>query len=178
MPKLLLHVCCAPCVPHVYELLSKDYEVRVLFYNPNIYPKEEYERRRDELRRFCVDEDVMLIEGDYDKDKWAEAVGGLENEPEGGRRCGKCFEMRLSEAARRAAEAGCSHFTTALTVSPHKNAETINRAGREAAGRAGVEFLEKDFKKEDGYRMSCELSRGRGFYRQDYCGCEYGMSEK
>ena len=181
LPKLLLHACCAPCTPHVYDLLSGEYDVRAFFYNPNIFPEEEYNRRLEELRRFCGDKDIPLIEGNYDKEKWAEAIRGLEEEPEGGRRCAKCFEMRLAEVAHRAEAEGCSHFTTTLTVSPHKNAEAINRIGRaigRAAGeRAGVEFLEKDFKKKDGYKISCDLSRERGFYRQDYCGCEYSMRE-
>ncbi|MFH1537999.1 MAG: epoxyqueuosine reductase QueH [bacterium] len=178
LPKLLLHACCAPCAPHVYELLSGEYEVLLYFYNPNIFPEDEYNRRLEELKRFCGEKDIPLIEGNYDKDKWAEAIKGFEEEPEGGKRCAKCFSLRLAETARRAAGAGCSRFTTTLTVSPRKNAEVINRIGREAGERAGVEFLEENFKKKDGYKISCDLSHERGFYRQDYCGCEYSMRKK
>ncbi|MEW6202018.1 MAG: epoxyqueuosine reductase QueH [bacterium] len=173
LPKLLLHVCCAPCSPHIFELLREKYDVVVFFYNPNIFPEEEYELRRDELKKFCKNIDVPFIEGKYDIEIWNEIVQGLENEPEGGKRCEMCFKMRLECAAQQALETGCKIFAATLTVSPHKNAAVINQIGEEAGEKFGITFLEADFKKKDGFKKSVELSRQFGFYRQNYCGCAF-----
>ncbi|MEW5945172.1 MAG: epoxyqueuosine reductase QueH [bacterium] len=174
---LLLHVCCAPCFPHVFRVLSERYRVTAFFFNPNVQPPEEYARRRDELENFCAGEGIPFIEGARDSGSWLEAVRGLENEPEGGKRCEACFRYRLAGTARLSAEAGFKYFTTTLTVSPLKNAGVINAAGRDAAGRFGTEFLERDFKKKNGFKKSCEMSRKYGFYRQNYCGCAFSLKK-
>ena len=173
-PLLLLHVCCAPCSPHIINLLRESYSVTAFFYNPNIHPLEEYTLRENEIRSFSEKESFPLIIGEYDDAAWFEAVRGFEEEPEGSNRCDICFRIRMERAARAAAENGAQYFATTLTVSPHKNAAKIFAAGRAAAAQFdGVEFLEMDFKKKDGYRISSELSREHGFYRQNYCGCSF-----
>ncbi|MBN2415738.1 epoxyqueuosine reductase QueH [bacterium] len=176
-PSLLLQACCAPCTTHPYRLLSERYRVTVYFYNPNIHPAAEYEKRLRELERFAGRRRFPLITGPYDAGRWFELTRGLEEEPEGGRRCPICYRMRLEETARLAAERGFDLFTTALSVSPHKNAAAINRIGREIAVESGVPFLEADFKKKEGFKISCGISREEGFYRQHYCGCRYSIRE-
>ena len=173
LPGLLLHTCCAPCSPHIFELLREKYDVAAFFYNPNIQPEEEYNLRREELKKFCGRIGISFIEGEYNIENWSEAVCGLEHEPEGGRRCEVCFKMRLERTAQQARETGCAIFATTLTVSPHKNASLINQIGVEAGVKFGVMFLEADFKKKEGFKKSAELSRQFGFYRQNYCGCVY-----
>jgi epoxyqueuosine reductase len=172
-PKLLLHVCCAPCAPHVLKQLEEQFAVSVFFFNPNIQPEEEYRRREEEITRFSREDGFELITGEYDEEGWIDAVRGLEGEPEGGARCGICFRYRLDRTAREAAARVFDLFATTLTVSPHKNAFVINEEGRAAAERQGTTFLEADFKKKEGFKISCQLSRERGFYRQDYCGCVF-----
>lgn len=177
--RLLLHVCCAPCAPHVLDTLREaGYEPTAFFFNPNIHPEEEYSRRLDELRRHCEAEGIPLIEGRRDTVGWRAAVAGRENDPEGGDRCRLCIGFRLAEAASTAAANGMKTFAATLTVSPHKNAAVVNAAGRAAAAVEGVVFLEADFKKRDGFKKSCETARRRGFYRQDYCGCEFSMEAR
>ena len=168
---MLLHACCAPCSPHVLSQMQSRFDVTVFFYNPNIQPEEEYRRREEEMRGFAEREGFRLVVGEYDEPGWMEAVRGLEEEPEGGARCRVCFRYRLDRAASEAAARGLDVITSTLSVSPHKNARVINEEGSAAAARHGVEFLEADFKKKDGFKISCELSRDYGFYRQDYCGC-------
>jgi len=170
-PSLLLHACCAPCSPHVLNLLEQDYSVTVLFYNPNIQPEEEYRKREEEIRRFSAERGFELIVGDYNTARWLDETRGLEGEPEGGRRCRVCFRHRLDRAAFITSQLGQDIFTTTLTVSPHKNAGVINEEGESAAKRHGVKFLKSDFKKKDGFKISCDLSDKYGFYRQDFCGC-------
>ena len=178
-PRLLLHACCAPCSSYVLEYLSAYFEITVFFYNPNIYPPREYEKRVAEERRLIGEmpfrNPVRFQEGTYDPECFFEAVKGLENEPEGGARCRRCFELRLSETARQAQAGGYDYFTTSLTISPLKNADVLNEIG-EAKGREyGVSFLNSDFKKKDGYKRSIRLSEQYGLYRQNYCGCVFSV---
>lgn len=176
-PRLLLHSCCGPCSGSVLEKLCGAFEVTLFYYNPNIAPYEEYVKRAGEQQRL-LDElpfRVPMILGEWDSEAYYEAVRGLENAPEGGERCLKCFRLRLDATARAAAAGHFDYFTTTLTVSPHKNADNVNREG-EAAGEAHhVRYLPSDFKKRDGYLRSLEISREHSLYRQDYCGCVYSM---
>ena len=173
--KLLLHACCGPCSTACLERLSDDYEVTVYFYNPNIEPAEEYRRRADALidfiARYPAKNPISYIEGEYEPDLYRDYVAGLEAEPEGGARCTKCFELRLTEAAKLAAEDGYDLFTTTLTISPHKNAKLINEIGERLAAETGTQWMYSDFKKRDGFLRSIRLSQEYGLYRQDYCGC-------
>lgn len=175
--RLLLHACCAPCSSYVMEYLSKYFDITVFFSNPNITDREEYLRRLDELYKlfesapFCSSAEV--IEDKVSSDEFFKAAEGFESEPEGGGRCGKCFLLRLSRTADYAKENGFNMFATTLTVSPHKNAELVNRIGFDEAERAGVKYLPSDFKKRGGYQRSIELSREYCTYRQQYCGCVF-----
>jgi hypothetical protein len=168
---LLLHTCCGPCATHVIELLLQDYHVTAYFYNPNIQPEEEYLKRLGAIDQYCSAKGIALLKGPYENKKWIDMTSGLQDEPEGGKRCEACFSLRLNETARFARENSFTILATTLTISPHKNAAVVNNAGREAAKKTGVQFLETDFKKGDGYRKSCELSKKLGLYRQSYCGC-------
>ena len=176
-PKLLLHVCCAPCSSYCLEYLSKYFEITVYYYNPNISIKEEYEHRLNEEKRLVSQmpfkNPVKVIEGAYDPKVFFDAVKGLENEPEGGKRCEKCFELRLSSTAKLASEKSFDYFTTTLTISPLKNAEMLNSIGERMAERYGVSWLYSDFKKREGCKRSIELSREYDLYRQNYCGCVF-----
>lgn len=174
--KLLLHTCCAPCSPHVIELLQREFEISTFFYNPNIHPLEEYQRRLEEIKQFCNKVSVELLIGNYDVDQWFHLTRGMENEKEGGKRCQLCYQMRLEKAASVAQTNGFSHFTTTLTVSPHKRAMVINLIGCELQKKYPTTFYEADFKKHEGFKKSCELSKKYGFYRQNYCGCIYSSS--
>ncbi len=169
--KLLLHVCCGPCATAVIERLAPAYDLTCLWYNPNIEPLEEYNRRLEAARTVAASTAVRLVEGPYDNEMWRRAVAGYESEPEGGARCAICFRYRLAFAARYAAEHGFACFTTTLTISPHKNAEAINRIGQAIAADHGLAFLAENFKKRGGFQRSVELSKKLGLYRQDYCGC-------
>lgn len=181
-PKLLVHACCAPCSSYVLEYLSEYFDITVFYYNPNISPEEEYLRRTAEITRLigCMEEakDVKLITGEYSEALFEKAVKGLENEPEGGKRCEVCFRLRLAEAARTAAENGFDYYTTTLTISPHKNAPLLNAIGYEMAEKFHVKWLPSDFKKKGGFQRSIELSNKYGLYRQDYCGCIYSKRER
>jgi predicted adenine nucleotide alpha hydrolase (AANH) superfamily ATPase len=171
--KLLLHTCCGPCATRVMELLSRDYRVTAFFFNPNIDPAEEYLNRFRAIEEFCRLKEIELISGGNDHQEWLKLIAGLEHQPEGGRRCDVCFFMRLRRTAMVAAERGFTVFGTTLSISPHKDSLTINRIGGQAAHDYAVRFIEEDFKQDNGYRRSCELSRQYGLYRQKYCGCEY-----
>ena len=179
VPSLLLHSCCAPCSSYVLEYLSQYFEITILFYNPNIYPPEEYQARVHEeerlIREMHFKHPVHMISGTYDSDVYYKAVKGLEKEPEGGARCEKCFELRLSEAAREAKKGGFDYFTTTLTISPLKSASTLNTIGERIGEEVGVSYLPSDFKKKNGYKRSVELSEEHGLYRQNYCGCVYSI---
>jgi hypothetical protein len=180
--KLLIHSCCAPCSSYVLEYLTKYFEITVFYYNPNIYPEEEYHRRAEEQQRLIREipkgYPITFRQGTFEPKDYYETVKGLEGEPEGGQRCFRCYRFRLEEAARMAKEGGYDYFTTTLSISPHKNAEKLNEIGRELAAEYGVNFLPSDFKKKNGYRRSIELSREYNLYRQDYCGCVYSMRER
>lgn len=179
-PRLLLHVCCAPCSSYCLEYLSEFFEITVYYYNPNISIKEEYEHRLNEEKRLVSQmpfkNPVKIVEGSYDSKEFFDAVKGLENEPEGGKRCEKCFELRLSSAAKMASRMGFDYFTTTLTISPLKNAELLNTIGAQMAEKYNVRWLYSDFKKREGYKRSIELSREYDLYRQNYCGCVFSKS--
>lgn len=185
-PKLLLHSCCGPCSTAVIERLMNEYEVTVFFYNPNITDRDEYVKRRHAqlsvIDRFnemteCTNK-IGFMEGRYEPDAFYEKVKGFENEPEGGKRCGLCFSMRLEETALTARMNGFDTFTTTLTVSSHKDYETISRIGNMLAVKYGVGYLDGNFKKKDGFKRSIELSKQFGIYRQNYCGCEFSVWDK
>ena len=175
--RLLLHTCCASCSPYVIELLQREFEVTAFFYNPNIHPLKEHQRRAEEIQQFCKKVGIELIIGNYDLGQWFHLTRGMEKEREGSKRCKLCYQMRLEKAARVAKKKGCSHFTTTLTVSPHKKSVVINQIGRELQKDYSVTFYEADFKKHDGFKKSCELSEEYGFYRQNYCGCVYSQRD-
>ena len=173
--KILLHSCCAPCGAYIVEKLSRDYDVTVYFYNPNIHPAEEYEKRKVEIKNYCEKHGVEFIEEKYNPEEWFLGVKGLEKEPERGARCAVCFKMRLGKTAEFAQANGFDFFTTTLTISPHKSTEQIFTAGREAEEKSGVKFLARDWKLDNGFKCSCDKSREEGFYRQKYCGCVYSQ---
>lgn len=179
-PSLLLHSCCGPCSSYCLEYLKDYFKITVFYYNPNIYPEEEYELRLSTQKKL-IDEvygtDVGLLFLPYDHQEFLDAARGYEAEPEGGLRCEKCFELRLKETAKIAGEKGFDYFGTTLTVSPHKNAMILNKVGHEAKNSNTVSavWLESDFKKKNGYLRSIELSKQYDLYRQNYCGCEYSI---
>ena len=179
-PRLLLQSCCGPCSSYVLEALTPYFCVTVLYYNPNIQPRAEYDLRLENQRKIIAalptPSAVDILECDYDGEKYDAAVKGLEAEPEGGARCTVCFRLRLEETAKRASELGYDWFCTTLTVSPHKDAERLNQIGRTLGERYGVPFLPSDFKKREGYKRSIQLSKEYELYRQDYCGCLYSKS--
>ena len=174
-PRLLLHSCCGPCSSYVLEALTPYFRVTVLYYNPNIQPREEYDLRLENQRKIIAalptPSAVEILECGYDGEKYDAAVKGLEAESEGGARCTVCFRLRLEETAKRASELGYDWFCTTLTVSPHKDAERLNQIGRALGEQYGVPFLPSDFKKREGYKRSIQLSKEYALYRQDYCGC-------
>lgn len=175
--RLLLHACCAPCGTHPFRVLREEFDVTVYFDNPNIFPESEYRTRLAEIRALGDRWNFPVESAEYDAGDWRHAIRGLEDEPEGGKRCEACFRFRLRRTAKAASGFGMDAFATTLTVSPHKNAALINRVGSETGFSLGVSFFPADFKKQDGFRKSCELSRSEGLYRQDYCGCEFSLRE-
>ena len=181
VPKLLLHSCCAPCSSYCLEYLSDYFEITVFYYNPNIYPDEEYFHRAREqqafIERFPAKHPISFVEGDFDKERFFQSVKGLENEPERGARCNVCFELRLGEAASMARQMNMDYFTTTLSISPMKDAALLNDIGSKMDEKYGVKYLHSDFKKKNGYKRSCELSQAYGMYRQDYCGCVFSYNE-
>ena len=179
-PKLLLHACCAPCSSATLERLSAHFDLTILYYNPNIYPPEEYHRREAELERFVEQAGYHypVVELPYAPQEFYTAVKGLENEPERGARCTVCYRLRMRRAAQYAAEHGFDWFTTTLSISPHKDAKRINAIGQELEQEFGVKHLPSDFKKQNGYLRSLQLSEEYGLYRQDYCGCEFSAKAR
>lgn len=176
--KALLHICCAPCSTQAINLLKINFDVYGYFYNPNLYPKAEHDKRRKEAIKFAKKNGLKLYyEKDYEKDIWREYIKGLENEKEGGLRCEKCYRLRMEKTAEKAKELNIPYFTTTLTISPQKDAEVINKIGSSVAEEWGVEYLSENFKKNDGFKKSVELSRKYGLYRQNYCGCEYSLKD-
>ncbi len=175
--KLFLHSCCGPCSSYVLEYLSNYFEITVFYYNPNIENIEEFEKRYNEQKRLIdllpTKYKVNLIKGEFDPSVFESTVEGLENEPEGGKRCFKCYRLRLEETAKKAKELGYDYFTTTLSISPYKNAAKLNEIGEELESIYGIKYLYADFKKKEGYKRSIELSRKYKLYRQNYCGCLY-----
>lgn len=182
VPIILLHSCCAPCSSYVISYLSDYFKITIFYYNPNISPKEEYDKRKKEQIRLLQEIDtkypVTIMDCDYDNDLYEEAIHGLEMEPERGKRCDVCFQLRLEETAKKASLEKFDYFGTTLTVSPYKNAVLINQIGKNLEEKYGVSFLISDFKKKDGYKKSIELSKKYHLYRQDYCGCKYSKRER
>ena len=179
--KLLLHACCAPCSTACIERLIEDFDITVYFYNPNMDSKEEYEKRAEEIKRFlsvAYKDKVGLITEDYLPSEYLNAVNGLENQPEGGARCEKCFYLRLKKTAEYAQKNSFDFITATLTVSPYKNAELINQVGESVCENSAVKWLYSDFKKANGYLRSIELSKLFGLYRQNYCGCVFSKNER
>jgi len=175
--KLLLHICCAPCSTASIERLKDKYNVVGMFCNSNIYPRKEYLKRLEETKKYCKKIGIELIEAEYDYENWLEKIKGLEKEPEGGKRCLKCYEIRLREVAKEAVKNKFDYFTTTLTISPYKNFEEIKEIRDRSGQEFGVRFLNIDFKKKDGFRKSVEMSRKHNLYRQHYCGCEFSINE-
>ncbi|MGI6012469.1 MAG: epoxyqueuosine reductase QueH [Ruminococcus sp.] len=177
IPSLLLHSCCAPCSSYVLEYLSNYFHITVFYYNPNISLREEYEKRAEEqkhlIQTMAFRYPVKFLEGEYHPEKFFEMARGMEELPEKGERCYRCYRMRLLKTARLAAEKGFDYFCTTLSISPMKNAQWINDIGRELEKEYSVKWLCSDFKKKEGYKRSIELSEEYGLYRQNYCGCVF-----
>jgi predicted adenine nucleotide alpha hydrolase (AANH) superfamily ATPase len=195
--KVLLHACCAPCGGHIINELQKDgFDVSVFYFNPNIYPEKEYIIRRDEMKKYCEEIGVGFIEiltspnpslnknfsfrkflrrGSYKifHGDWLEKIKGLEKESEGGKRCEICYKMRMGKTAEHAKQNNFDYFETSLSISPHKNYEKIKKIGDDLVERYGLNFIGRNWKKKDGFKCSCELSKANNFYRQNYCGCEF-----
>ena len=182
VPKLLLHSSCAPCSSYVLEYLSNYFYITVLYYNPNIYPEDEYYHRAVEQKRFIKEfptkYPVTFVEGNFEPERFYETVKGYENIREGGERCFRCYELRLREAAEYAKKLNCDYFTTTLSISPMKNAAKLNEIGGMLAEEYGIPYLYSDFKKRDGYKRSTIISAEYGMYRQDYCGCVFSKRER
>lgn len=177
---LLLHSCCAPCSTYVIKYLSEYFHITVLYYNPNIEPYEEYEKRKNEeirfIKLFKTKYPVDMVDIDYDNERFHEFVRGLENEPEGGSRCPKCFLLRMEQTAVLAKEHNYDYFCTTLSVSPHKDSQIINRIGAFLEDKYNMPYLFSDFKKRNGYKTSVEMSNEYEIYRQNYCGCCFCLS--
>lgn len=179
-PQLLLHSCCAPCSSYVLEYLSKYFEITILYYNPNIQPESEYQKRLSEQTRLLSEmifiNPVTILESRYDPDSFTQLTKGLESEPEGGARCMRCYHQRLEETVKLAKTHGYDFFTTTLSISPHKNAQKLNKIGYALEAQYGIKYLCADFKKRGGYVRSIALSKEYSLYRQNYCGCIYSRT--
>ena len=179
---LLLHACCAPCSTACLERVANFFKVTIFYYNPNITDESEYRKRIEEIKKLLTlinpKYKVELLEGNYDPNKFFDMAKGLETEPERGKRCYKCYEMRLEETAKIASKLGFNNFCTTLTLSPHKNANWINEIGEKLNKEYDSNYLYSDFKKKEGYKRSIELSKEYNLYRQDYCGCIYSKRDK
>ena len=179
-PKLLLHSCCAPCSSYVISYLTNYFDITILYYNPNIEPYEEYEKRKQEEIRFINEfpnvNKLDILDCDYDNDLFHEIAKGLENEPEGGARCVKCYYQRLEKTCLLAIENNYDYFGTTLTVSPYKNSDKLNKIGEVLENKYNIKYLYSDFKKKEGYKKSIEYSKEYNLYRQNYCGCIYSKN--
>lgn len=175
----MLHSCCAPCSSYVLEYLNQYFDITLYYYNPNISPKSEYDFRISELHRLVSEMgiSVKIIDGDYEPEAFEEIAKGLEDEPERGARCMKCYHLRLESSAKIAKEQSFDYFTTTLSISPMKNAEALNSIGSALADKYGVPYLFSDFKKREGYKRSIELSKRYNLYRQNYCGCRFSKAQ-
>ena len=178
-PSLLLHSCCGPCSSYVMEYLAQHFDLTIFYYNPNISPEAEFRFRAAEQERLITQMglEVGYRLGAYEPQRFYALAKGLEEEPEGGERCFRCYRLRLEETARAAKAGDFDYFTTTLSISPHKNAQVLNELGAEIAEEYGVAYLFSDFKKKNGYHRSCELSAQYGLYRQNYCGCVYSKRQ-
>lgn len=175
-PRLLLHVCCAPCSSYVLTYLCDYFDITILYYNPNISPYEEYEKRLNEAKRLIKElnkENIHIMECAYENEEFESIAKGLEDAPEGGIRCRKCYKLRIEKAAKYAKENNFDYFTTTLTISPLKNSQVLNQIGKELEEKYNVKYLYSDFKKKEGYKTSIILSKKYNLYRQNYCGCIY-----
>lgn len=174
-PRLFLHSCCAPCSSYTLEYLSNYFDITVYYFNPNISPKEEFDKRFAEQKRLIdslpAKNPIKLVLGEYNYDDFLQIARGYENVAEGGERCFRCYRMRLESTARIAKEQGFDYFCTTLSISPLKNSQKINQIGYEVAQQYGIKWLPSDFKKREGYKRSIELSREYNLYRQNFCGC-------
>ena len=181
-PTLLLHSCCAPCSSYVLEYLTNYFDITILFYNPNISSCEEYDKRLQELKRLVKEmphkNRIDIVEGKYEPEVFYDMAKGLEDVREGGKRCFKCYLLRLEEAAKYAKSKNFDYFTTTLSISPHKNAQKLNEIGEELENKYDIKYLYADFKKKNGYKRSIELSKEYHLYRQDFCGCIYSQKLK
>lgn len=179
-PRLLLHSCCGPCSTYVLDFLKDHFDISILFYNPNIYPEEEYFYRKEEQEALVekMGLNIEVLPVDYRKEEFYTMAKGLEEEPENGARCLACYRLRLEEAAKVAREKGYDYFTTSLSISPHKDSQVLNQIGRTLEEKYRVKYLYSDFKKNDGFKKSVDLSKKYDMYRQDYCGCEFSMRDR
>ena len=174
--KILLHACCGICSSYpVFFLKDAGYDVVVHFYNPNIYPLEEYQKRLEAERILCGHFDVELIEDEYNQDEFFDYVKGFEDEPEKGLRCDKCFELRLKRSAKIAKKLGIKNFTTSIVISPHKNFQKLSSIGETIAREYDLNFLSIDFKKKDGFLKTNKIANSLSLYRQNYCGCRFSI---
>ena len=177
--KILVHTCCAPCSSYAFEkLISDGYRIEGYFFNPNIHPHGEYTKRLEELAWYAKLKDYKVIVESQSEEKWFEAVNGYESEKEGGARCRICYKYRLENTAIYALKNNFEGFTTVLTISPHKNSRIINEIGKELEIKYGISFLEQDFKKNDGFKKSLDLSKKHNLYRQNYCGCKFSVKQQ
>ena len=180
-PKLLLHACCAPCSSAVLERIAKYFDITILYYNPNITEKEEYEKRLHEIEKFIKElnlDNIKVLPGRYNPEEFFSIANGLEQEKERGKRCYKCYELRLEETAKIAEKEKFDYFTTTLSIRPYKNSNWLNKIGQELDKEYIPTYLYADFKKKNGYKRSIELSKEYHLYRQDYCGCIYSKKER
>ena len=177
MKRLLLHSCCAVCTAYpVEKLKTYGYLPIVYFFNPNIYPKAEYDQRLKELVDYCGKNGIECITEDYSEKDWYDRIKGLEDEPEQGKRCEKCFEFRLEKTAQKAKSMGINGMTTTLSVSPHKNSEKIFKIADKIVQKYDISFIKEDFKKNDGFKKTMQIAQENNFYRQNYCGCEFSRN--
>jgi epoxyqueuosine reductase len=194
MLSILLHSCCAPCSAYVIQELQKEYNVTLFYFNPNIFPEEEYLKRLSEAKKYCKKIGVDFIEGriselnsgypefnseGYEKEHnfWLKEIKGYENEPERGKRCQICYRVRLAKTALEAKKLGFDVFCSTLSISPHKDAQMINKIGLGLAEQYNISYLESDWKKQEGFKKACDISSQENFYRQEYCGCEFSIRQ-
>ncbi len=182
IPSILLHSCCAPCSSHVIDTLTNYFNITILYYNPNIEPLEEYEKRKQEEIRFINEypakNQLNIMDCDHENNKYHETIKGLEQEREGGARCIKCYFLRLEKTAMLAKRSNFDYFATTLTVSPLKNSAKLNEIGEYLSEKYDIKYLYSDFKKKEGYKHSIEMAKEYDLYRQDYCGCIYSKKER
>jgi len=180
--KLLLHSCCAPCLAGVFPQINRQFNLTVYWYNPNIWPIEEHQKRYDEFIRYCRINNIQTITENYDYQRenliWKKSVARLESEPEGGERCKICYQIRLEKTAIKASKLEFNLFASELSISPHKNSETLNQIGVDLSKKLSIEYYKNNFKKNNGFVISVENSKKYNLYRQNYCGCRYSIGDQ